>query len=613
MKDKAYIQLNKFLNDMADSVKSEIMKGGLEDTVASMQDKIEETFKKHLKGTKEIYKKRFEELKKDVNENPEKYKIKLIDEEGVSVVDPNSKSIYKSQLFDAYNNSMLGIGANEDVMAQYDMYDYASNLYNWNLWISLYMTSWVFRNIIDQQTADIVGHGIKISVRTKEKIITRYSRQGNKLNREEINLNEVSVDDISEMYEILEKAIPDLTMLVSWGKLFGGSAALVMDSGLDPKEYYRPLTDVKGDIKLFVSDRWNFLSTSSEKVSDILSDDFNTPKYYNFHLPGGEIVVAHHTRVLQFRNKLGPQLIQQMLMDWGIPDGVHLFHELNRNEKIKNIIVSLMNKWNLEILKLQNMRQYLQGNLSPEAEAELDEKLEVINRYRAINSLIFLDKEDEYIREDGSALTGMADLLRLEQTEVAGASRMPRVLIYGDQEKGFADADYKNSLALYDQRIQGEKNGEFRRVLTKFLNIIKIKQGLPKDAKITFKFNSIIEPTFDDKIEASNNLLGVYRSLISDGFYTKKMAARELKQFEDKIVFGQELTDDVIDSYDENPQQNSQSENDIEEEFDETNDFSLEEQNDESFGEPETLEIDEQVQEENEFSDLDANFEEGGI
>src|SRR5690606_26656903 len=126
---------------------------------------------------------------------------------------------------DAYNNSMLGIGANEDVMAQYDMYDYASNLYNWNLWISLYMTSWVFRNIIDQQTADIVGHGIKISVRTKEKIITRFSRQGNKLNREEINLNEVSVDDISEMYEILEKAIPDLTMLVSWGKLFGGSAA----------------------------------------------------------------------------------------------------------------------------------------------------------------------------------------------------------------------------------------------------------------------------------------------------------------------------------------------------------------------------------------------------
>lgn len=599
---------------MADTIKSEILKGGLEESVLSMQEKIEETFRAHLKDAKKTYTEKFEQLKKDAEENPEKYKVQLLDEKALNEIDPNSKSIFKAQLSDAYNNQMLGIGASEDVMAQYDMYDYASNLYNWNLWISLYMTSWVFRNIIDQQTADIVGHGIKISIRAKEKrLVTRLSREANTLVRKEEDLNEVSMDDIDEIYEILEQALPDLNTLVSWGKLFGGSAALVMDSGLDPNEYYKPLTEIKGEIKLFVSDRWNYLSTSNEKVSNILSDDFKTPKYYNFHLPGGDVVVAHHTRVLQFRNKLGPQLIQQMLMDWGIPDGVHLFHELNRNEKIKNIIISLMNKWNLEILKLQNMRQYLQGNLSPEAEAELDEKIEVINRYRAINSLIFLDKDDEYIREDGSSLTGMAELLRLEQTEVAGASRMPRVLIYGDQEKGFADADYKNSLALYDQRIQGEKNGEYRRVIKKFLNIIKIKLNLPESATIKFKFNSIIEPTFDDKIEASNNLMNVYKGLLADGFYTKKMVAKELKQYEDKIVFGQEMTDEVIDGYeDDAPQPQTERPNNYEDDFESNALPNGEPGFEEDIPQPESLEFEENTEQDDIFSDLDANFE-GGV
>ena len=94
-----------------------------------------------------------------------------------------------------------------------------------------------------------------------------------------------------------------------------------------------------------------------------------------------------------------------------------------------------MSKWNLEILKIQGMRQFMQGSLTDSAAQQLDAKLEMINRYRHFNSLIFLDAKDEYIREDGSSMSGLADILKAQKSEVCGAAKMPMVLLYGDQEK----------------------------------------------------------------------------------------------------------------------------------------------------------------------------------
>ena len=233
---------------------------------------------------------------------------------------------------------MLRIGHDSGGFAEFDQYSYGGeNLYNWMLSTSLYMTSWVFRNIIDQQASDIVTHGFKINYKSDTKKITSITKEDTQLKSTQREEPWVSASDVSEIYDIYDEMTPELTNLVAWGKMFGGAAALVLDSGLQPNQYHRPLSETGflGEPRLFVADRWNKMSVSSDNVSNVADPDFGTPVFYNFHLPNGEVCVAHHSRVIRYSNKKGPAIIEQMLQGWGIPELQHLFQELNRNEKIK--------------------------------------------------------------------------------------------------------------------------------------------------------------------------------------------------------------------------------------------------------------------------------------
>lgn len=519
--------IKKFLDSMAEGMSTNNLSNGVLEDAETFGKKIKDYFDAEIKTAGEEAKKRYENLQREVETNPDKYKVVLSD---------------------AYNNEMLRIGAQADAFNQFDSYTYGGdNLYNWMLSVSMYMTSWVFRNIIDQQAADIVSHGFKLDIKVDDKKVRKLIKQENKLNYEDRVEPAVSSEDVSQVYDTYDEMIPELINLVAWGKMFGGAAALVLDSGLDPKEYYRPLdeTGFHGEPRLFVADRWNKMSVSADNVSDVSDMDFGTPVYYNFYLPDGSMCVAHHSRVLRYSNKKGPSIIEQMLQGWGIPELQHLFQELNRNEKLKNTITSLISKWNLEILKIQGMRQFMQGALSEQAAAQLDAKLEMINRYRSFNSLIFLDKNDDYVRQDGSTMTGLSEILKVQKSEVCGAAKMPLVLLYGDQEKGLSgNAD--DDMRLYDNRIQAEKNGEYRKALRKLIRILALKYEFHPSFTFKIKFNSIIEPTLKDKISNSTSILGAYQTLKTMGIYTDTMIARELKAYNDHVIFGQELTDDAI-------------------------------------------------------------------
>lgn len=452
----------------------------------------------------------------------------------------------KARILDSYDNKGLLLGES-DTWAAFDQYSMFTNLHNWQLWISLYMTSWPFRKIIDQQSADIAGHGIKIKFPAEyiEKKVIRYDPDTGRPIKIRVRTPKVSSDQITEIYERHERLVPELTELVSWGKIFGGSVAAILIDTEDPSEYYKPMQAKEvNNVRLHIADRWTGVRQSAELVSDPGDEDYGTPKYYWIHLNGGQVVQFHHTRVLRMVNKKAPKIISDTLQGWGIPEGLHLFNELNRDEKMKNMITSLLNKYNLEVIKMNGMRAYMNANLSPEAEAQLDARLEMINRYRSFNSLVFLDKDDEYIREDGSSMSGLADLLEKNKSLVAGAASMPMVLLYGDQQKGLSGNSF-DDMQLYDQKIMAEKNGDYRRALRKLLVVLAKSVGIEEPEKLRFSYNSIIPISESDKIENTKSILDVYKTLIDMGIYTNDMMMRELKGRDD-LVFGSELTDDVI-------------------------------------------------------------------
>lgn len=444
---------------------------------------------------------------------------------------------------DSYDNSMLMLG-DSDTMSQFDNYSVMGLLYNWYLWTAMYMSSWVFARAVDKPASDMIRNGWKIKIDFKEKETIESVREGNTIKIKKIDR---SKDVYSTFYKKQKGFIQSLIHANALARLYGGSVAGLIISGEKESEYEKPLTSIRPDAKLrlIVADRWQNVIPSPTMVKDIASDDWNTPDSYTIRTDSGDTYKLHHTRVLRFTNGTAPTLIQRMLIGWGIPIGVRIFNEVNRDEKIKNMITSLLAKQSLEIVQTAGMRAYANGTLTAEQEARLDAKLELINRYRHFNSILFLDKDDVYTRQEGSAVGTLAQLMDSNSRFVAGAIPMPQVLLYGDQQKGLS-GNAVDDMRLYEDDLMSQRHEKMLNQILKLSRWILMWMQVDFD-DIDITFNSSISYTKQEIIDKSKAMIETYQSLKNLGIYDEIMIAQELKDAQDELIFGNALTDEKMD------------------------------------------------------------------
>lgn len=443
---------------------------------------------------------------------------------------------------DSYDNSMMLLG-DSDTMSQFDSYSVMGLLYNWYLWTAMYVSSWVFARAIDKPASDMIRNGWKIKIDFKEKETIESVREGNIIKVKKIDKTE---DVYSTFYKKQKGFIQSLIHANALARLYGGSVAGLIISGEKAEDYEKPLISIKPDAKLrlIVADRWQNVITSPTMVKDIGSEDWNTPDSYTIRTDNGDTYKLHHSRVLRFTNGTAPTLIQRMLIGWGIPLGVRIFNEVNRDEKMKNMITSLLAKQSLEIVQTAGMRAYSNGTLTAEQEARLDAKLELINRYRHFNSILFLDKDDVYTRQEGSAVGTLAQLMDSNSRFVAGAIPMPQVLLYGDQQKGLS-GNAVDDMRLYEDDLMTQRHEKLLNQILKLSRWILMWMQVDFD-DIDITFNSSISYTKQELIDKSKAMIETYQSLKNLGIYDEIMIAQELKDAQDDLIFGTALTDEKM-------------------------------------------------------------------
>ena len=406
---------------------------------------------------------------------------------------PLNESVEKNikSLKDSFNNSVLGIG-NSDHLAQFDDYSFENNTLNWFLWLSLYNESWVFRRTIDKPSQDMVTAGISIT----------------------------STCDLTKIYNQLNYMRTDLINAIKWSKLFGGSVLVLLFKGISFEDMENPIDyeKIKGCryIKCYVTDRWFGCNPSyDDVVSNLANEDFGKPKYYDIQFADGTSHRIHHSWILRFENREAPNLIKTgQLQGWGYSEGQHILHELNRDEKLKSSIQSLVDKSLIEVIQMQGMRGVFMG-ADKGNEEQLKKRLEMVNWARNHNSLTFLDKEDSYTQHTFGGLTGLSDLLDLNMRQIASACEMPNVL-YGDLSNGFTTDD--GALERYDEKIINDNETYLRKPYTKLLKILFKVYDL-KDAKgntppVNFSFNSMLkEKRNEAKLTEVQSLLNVCSTL----------------------------------------------------------------------------------------------------
>lgn len=411
-----------------------------------------------------------------------------------------------SKIKDSYTNSVLGIG-NADHLEQFSDYTFENTSLNWFLWLALYNESWVFRRVIDKPSQDMIRPGISLK----------------------------GTEDFSKVYQALDLLKPDLINALKWSKLFGGSVMVLLFKGISFEDMESPIYDKWSKIentkyvKSYVTDRWFGCNPSIDDiVSNLSNDDFGLPKYYDIQFADGTTHKIHHSWVLRFENRGAPNLIKTgMLQGWGYAEGQHIFHELSRDEKLKNSIQSLVDKSLIEVIQMPGMTGIFMGAESGNKKL-LEARLNMVNWGRNFNSLTFLDKDDVYQQHTFSGVNGLADLLEINMRQIAAAVEMPNVL-FGDLSNGFTSDD--QALERYDEKIQNDNETYLRKPLTKLIKILYKIYGIGSKS-YAFSFNSIIaEKKNQKRLDDINSLIDTCKKLVDEGVMSTDDEAKTIMEF----------------------------------------------------------------------------------
>ena len=414
-----------------------------------------------------------------------------------------NKGKNKGLICDAYGNTLTSTGTHDKVQS-FSTYGFSNDTLNWPLWLALYNDSWIFKRAIDKPAIDMVRCGIKFN----------------------------GTNDFTKIYRDLKNFRNELIELIQWGRLFGGSIAVMMFDNMKDADYSKPLNiDIIKNyksMKLYVTDRWYGVAViNQDTVTNMKSLDYGKPKMYQITFANGHTLNVHHDYILRFENRSAPKLIKTgYLQGWGYSEGSHILGELARDDELKSSITSLVNKALIEVIKMPGMRGVFLG-ADEENQQQLEARLEQVNWGRTFNSLTFLDKEDEYSQNEFSGLNGLSSLLENNMWLVSAALEMQGVL-FGDLKEGFSnDTD---ALERYDETILNLCESSYRTVLTKLSKVLFLHYNINEN--VDFEFISLLIKKHDkEDMESLNTLVDTLSKLLNDGIINTTKYAKILSEY----------------------------------------------------------------------------------
>ena len=435
------------------------------------------------------------------------------------ILDLVSKStvINDTTIKDRYGNQLSSIGEN-DVAKTFTNYGFSADTLDWPLWLALYNDSWVFRRAIDKPAQDEIAAGFTI--------------HGN--------------NDYSKVYKLYNKNKSQLTDLLRWGALFGGSIAVFLFDNISNEELAQPLNKekIKGHtFKLYVTDRWYGIAPSVSNLVENMKDiDFGKPKYYDIVMADGTQWKVHHSYVLRYEHRTAPNLIKNgYLQGWGYAEGSHIINELARDDQLKSSITSLVNKALIEVIKMAGMRGVFMGT-DVGSTQQLQKRLEMVNWGRTFNSLTFLDKDDDYQQYQMTGLSGLSELLEKNMWIVSAALEMQGVL-FGDLKGGLSQES--DAWRRYSQTIYNRCDTYYRPIVQKYLTIVYIICDIEETPDFDFDYLDKDERN-NQKVQGINNLSQMLVNLNQNGIISKYQFASTIKDYINGDILNLSFNDELL-------------------------------------------------------------------
>ncbi len=445
-----------------------------------------------------------------------------------TVKDEIVKAATKLMTKDSFTNALARMGFAQPNVTEGAQYPLTRLTRNYNLMTALYRNHWIIRKVVDVVAKDMIKNWVEFT--------------------SGITPEETDAINRTIRHTGLK---PKLIEAITWARLYGGSAALMIIEGQE--DLSEPLdydSIMPGQFKgLIILDRWSGIYPLLETVDDINSPDFGLPKYYMIKeeattsdSDAGNIIV-HHSRILRFIGDLLPQWEMLAESYWGASVVERLFDELKKRDNTSQNIASLVFLSNLRVLKMQDYGQLLSINNS-KAQKSLWSTLQAQNILMNNMGLYVLDQEDDFQTFQYS-FSGLPEVYEKFMMDIAGASGIPATKLYGRSPEGM-NATGESDETNYNNDIEQEQENSLRFQLDKLFPVVAISSigYLPDD--LDFNFNPIETLSQEEIAERIYRSTEAIRGAYTDGLISQKIGMKELKHLGKDIGIFTNITDEDI-------------------------------------------------------------------
>lgn len=439
----------------------------------------------------------------------------------------------KLYTMDAFQNQMARLGFGQPNLNEGADYPLTRMSQNYNLFTSLYRSSWIVRKIVDVFPSDMVKNWIKFN---------------SSLDPEKIS----KINSVIRKTKTKEKIKEGLR----WARLYGGAAGLILIDGdedlSEPLDYDAiMLDDYKG---LLIFDRWNGIYPDIELEDDISDEEYGYPKYYSISLSEAnnnlmlsynkqDLVKVHHSRIVRFNGRDLPLWERQAEMFWGESEIEIVFEELKKRDNTSANIASLIFLANIRVLKMNDLGQLL-GASTQKAQENLYKVLQAQNQLMSNMGIYVMDKDDDFGSEQYS-FGGLNDIYESFMLDIAGACEMPVTKLFGREPTGF-NSTGESDLTQYYDTLEEKQETYLQPIIDKLLPIIFMSTlgAIPED--LDWGFNPCMNVNSKDLADLAQSMASPIFEAFNAGLITKEVALKELKQQNEKTGMWSNITDEDI-------------------------------------------------------------------
>lgn len=293
------------------------------------------------------------------------------------------------------------------------------------------------------------------------------------------------MEQVSRIYdEVFEKikAHNAISKAFKWARLYGGSIIII--GAYDGKDLSEPLSirQIKDIENLKVIARPNIEYGSLEFQTDTSKPRFGEIEYYNINFKIGnnyKMARVHWSRVIEFHGIEIPSTNQTVVSSeykyWGIPVLQRVKERLGDVGSSFGGISNLMQEISVGKYKFKDLAEILSAE---DGEKMIQNRVQVMDVMKSVFHSIYMDSEDDYIR-DNISLAGVSEVLYQFFTVISASTGYPMTRLFGISPGGLNSTGDSDTYSYYDM-VKSKQTLELKPVLNRLVSIISEWKNIEK-------------------------------------------------------------------------------------------------------------------------------------